>query len=112
MPLVCGVRFRGVGKVYHFAPGDEHDLQVEDHVVVETARGVELGQVAQAVQEIDGKDLVGEPPVVRRATTTDLLMPSCTAEGGRGRRHLPLHVARMGLAMKIVSAEYALTAPG
>jgi cell fate regulator YaaT (PSP1 superfamily) len=109
MPLVCGVRFRGVGKVYHFAPGDEHDLQVEDHVVVETARGVELGQVAQAVQEIDGKDLVGElKPVVRRATTTDLL----DAELYRSKEDEAAdtcrsHVARMGLAMKIVSAEYA-----
>lgn len=74
MPLVCGVRFRGVGKVYHFSPGNEQDLQVDDHVVVETARGVELGEVAVGLQEVDGKDLVGDlKPVVRRATTADLL---------------------------------------
>lgn len=109
MPLVCGVRFRGVGKVYHFSPGNEQDLQVDDHVVVETARGVELGEVAVGLQEVDGKDLVGDlKPVVRRATTADLLDAQLyRAKEDEAAETCRSHVARMGLEMKIVSAEYA-----
>jgi cell fate regulator YaaT (PSP1 superfamily) len=44
---IVGVRFRKAGKVYYFDPADM-ELQMNERVVVETARGLELGEVAIA----------------------------------------------------------------
>ena len=44
MTKVIGVRFRKAGKVYYFSPGDA-DIKAGQHVIVETARGVEYGHV-------------------------------------------------------------------
>lgn len=44
MIKIIGVRFRNVGKVYYFSPKN-FDICVGDHVIVETARGVEYGHV-------------------------------------------------------------------
>ena len=45
MTRVIGVRFRNVGKIYYFSPKNL-ELKTGDHVIVETARGVEYGNVA------------------------------------------------------------------
>ena len=42
MTKVIGIRFRKAGKVYYFSPG-ENEIKTGDHVIVETARGVEYG---------------------------------------------------------------------
>ena len=52
MVNVIGVRFRQAGKVYYFAPG-EHDYKRGDHVIVETARGVEYGEVILGNHEVE-----------------------------------------------------------
>lgn len=44
MTKVIGVRFRKAGKVYYFSPGNE-EIKAGQHVIVETARGVEYGHV-------------------------------------------------------------------
>ena len=44
MIKIVGVRFRNAGKIYYFGPGNL-DLTAGMHVIVETARGVELGTV-------------------------------------------------------------------
>ena len=44
MAKVIGVRFKRVGKVYYFSPGDLK-LTESDHVIVETSRGMEYGEV-------------------------------------------------------------------
>ena len=51
MTKVIGVRFRTAGKIYYFAPG-KHSVKRGDHVIVETARGIEYGTVVWP-QEID-----------------------------------------------------------
>ena len=51
MEKVVGVRFRNVGKIYYFNPKN-YKVKVGDHVIVETARGVECGEVVQGVREI------------------------------------------------------------
>jgi cell fate regulator YaaT (PSP1 superfamily) len=108
MPIVCGIKFRGTGKVYHFAPGDLKDLQVDDNVIVETARGVEMGQVAVPSMEITESEVVAElKPILRLATPADLLdaqsfreqEPSAVAKC----REL---VTKSNLPMKVVGAEY------
>ncbi len=54
---VIGVRFKKAGKIYYFDPLD-YELQIDDYVIVETARGVEYGKVAIAMQEVDENDVV------------------------------------------------------
>ena len=44
MQLVVGVRFKKAGKIYYFGPNDI-DLKIHDYVIVETARGIEYGEV-------------------------------------------------------------------
>ncbi len=109
MPIVVGVKFRGVGKVYYFAPGDTDDLSINDHVIVETARGTEIAVVTMAPREIAADKVVGQPkPVTRKASTTDLL----NAERFRAKEDAVLlecreHVAKTSLPMKVVAAEYS-----
>lgn len=109
MPIVCGIKFRGTGKVYFFSPGDLTDLRIDDYVIVETARGREMGQVAAEIHEVDDAEIVGQlKPIVRRATTSDLLdaqrYQRQEAEAAEKCRE---QVERAGLPMKVVSAEYS-----
>ena len=68
MIKVIGVRFRQAGKVYYFDPLDM-DIKRGDHVIVETARGVEYGNVVMGLKEVE-EDKVVLPlkPVIRVAT--------------------------------------------
>jgi cell fate regulator YaaT (PSP1 superfamily) len=66
-----GVRFKKVGKVYYFAPGDLK-LKCGDSVIVETVRGVECGEVASVGRQIDEKTLSTPlKPIIRVATKKD-----------------------------------------
>lgn len=108
MPTICGVRFRGAGKVYYFDPRDI-SLAVDDYVIVSTSRGDELAQVVIPNREADESELVGElKPVLRRATSLDLL----EAERYRAREdevvgQCQQQVNESGLPMKVVGAEYS-----
>ena len=68
MATVMGIRFRGAGKSYYFDPGCEQYKKGE-RVIVETARGLEIGEVSFTPRELDD-EMLREPlkPVVRRAT--------------------------------------------
>ncbi|NLC43986.1 MAG: stage 0 sporulation family protein [Clostridiales bacterium] len=71
MHLVVGIRFKKAGKIYYFGPNGL-DLNEEDHVIVETARGVEFGDVVVASKEVPDEEIV--PPlksVIRKATEED-----------------------------------------
>lgn len=57
MYKVIGVRFKKAGKIYYFDPLD-YELNIDDYVIVETARGVEYGKVAISLQEVDENDVV------------------------------------------------------
>lgn len=71
MTKVIGVRFRKAGKVYYFSPG-EMEIKTGEHVIVETARGVEYGHVVLGTHEVDDKKVI-QPlkPVIRMATEAD-----------------------------------------
>jgi len=73
-PIIVGVRFSKVGKVYHFDASNLPDLKSGDHVVVETSRGWQLGQVAQLIAEPSPPPEGSWKSVDRRATPRDLLM--------------------------------------
>lgn len=57
MYKVIGVRFKKAGKIYYFDPFD-YELNIDDYVIVETARGIEYGKVAISVQQVDENDVV------------------------------------------------------
>ena len=65
MPNVVGVRFKRAGKVYYFDPL-EIDLQKGDHVIVETARGLEYGEVVTPIREVSPEDemCIRDRPVI------------------------------------------------
>jgi cell fate regulator YaaT (PSP1 superfamily) len=60
MIRVIGVRFRTAGKIYYFDPG-KLEIKKNDHVIVETARGIEYGTVVGDPKEEPEEDLdIGE----------------------------------------------------
>ena len=71
MIKIIGVRFRKAGKIYYFAPGDL-EVKKGDHVIVETARGVEYGNVVLGIRQITD-DEISTPlkSVIRVATKED-----------------------------------------
>ncbi len=107
MVKVIGVRFRNAGKVYYFAPG-ELEIHQGDHVVVETARGVEYGYVVLGNKEVD-EDKIIQPlkPVMRVATPED----DEKAEKNRDREKEAFQICqekirKHELEMKLIDAEY------
>ena len=108
MPKVVGVRFRTVGKIYHFEAGDLA-LAARDAVVVDTVRGAELGTVVIPPFEAPGGQ-GGQPlrRVLRQATPQDLERK----ERNRQKEQEALAVAKekvksRNLAMRMVGAEYS-----
>lgn len=71
MTRVIGVRFRNVGKIYYFSPKNL-EIKSGDHVIVETARGVEYGSVVLAPRDVEDEKVV-QPlkEVIRIANTQD-----------------------------------------
>jgi cell fate regulator YaaT (PSP1 superfamily) len=72
-PFIVGVRFAKIGKIYHFDACNIEDIRLGDTVVVETSRGVQLGEVASIPKQemIPGEVL---KLVDRKATPRDLLL--------------------------------------
>ena len=72
MITIIGVRFKSVGKVYYFDPQDKNVKQ-GDKVIVETARGVECGEVVVVDRQIDETKFTNPiKPIIRLATDDDL----------------------------------------
>ena len=57
MPEIVGIRFKPVAKVYYFDPGNCRDLAENDPVVVETARGEELGWVNISLRMVPDEEI-------------------------------------------------------
>lgn len=70
MIKVIGVRFRNAGKIYYFSPG-KLEIKSGDHVIVETARGVEYGHVVLGNREVEDSKVVQPLKSVIRMVTKD-----------------------------------------
>lgn len=71
MPTVVGIRFKKAGKIYYFDPALSSVTQ-GDHAIVETARGVEYGEVVVGPREVSDSEVVSPlKPVLRKATDED-----------------------------------------
>ena len=107
MATVIGVRFKKAGKVYYFDPCEVWP-RPGDSVVVETARGVEFGEVVTGAREVADEQIVAPlKKVVRIATEEDIRR----AEYNEKREEEAFRVcqekvAKHKLEMKLVSVEY------
>ena len=109
MAQVIGVRFREVGKVYYFDPLD-NKFEKGDHVIVETVRGMECGEVALENSEVSDEEIVKPlKSVVRRATDADLKIVEENHKKEQEAFDICLQkIADHGLdMMKLVNVEYA-----
>ena len=107
MTKVIGVRFRKAGKVYYFSPGEE-DIKTGQHVIVETARGVEYGHVVLGTHEVDDKKVV-QPlkPVIRMATEADEETERKNKEKEKEAFKICLEkIRKHELDMKLIDTEY------
>ena len=107
MVKVIGVRFRTAGKVYYFGPKDI-EFKRSDHVIVETARGVEFGTVVLPNMEVED-DQVVQPlkNVIRKATPDDEEREKRNREKEKDAYKICLEkIMKHGLEMKLINAEY------
>ncbi|NSW83374.1 MAG: stage 0 sporulation family protein [Syntrophothermus sp.] len=107
MPVVVGVRFKPAGKIYYFN-GEDVELKVGDKVIVETARGIEFGEVVIGRREVDeGRLVLPLKNVIRKATEQDMRQ----AEDNR-RREVEAYaiceakIKEHGLPMNLIDVEY------
>ncbi len=107
MAEVIGVRFKEVGKVYYFDPLD-NKLNTGDMVVVETARGLECGEVATANKTIDDSELAYPlKPLIRIADENDLLhLAENKLKEKEAYKICEQKIADHNLDMKLVNVEY------
>jgi cell fate regulator YaaT (PSP1 superfamily) len=108
MPLVIGVRFNPASKVYYFAPTGFEDIGTGEHVVVETARGEEVGKIIIPPTEVSREEIVGKlKRVIRRASAIDLMqMAYYRFKEEDAVERCREKVQEHRLPMKIVRAEY------
>jgi len=107
MTKVIGVRFRTAGKVYYFGPKDI-SFKRGEHVIVETARGVEFGTVVLPNMEIEDEQIV-QPlkEVIRKATADDVEKEKKNREKEKEAYKICLEkIMKHGLEMKLINAEY------
>lgn len=107
MIKVIGVRFRNAGKVYFFDPL-QMNIKTGDHVIVETARGIEYGVVVLGGREVDDKKVI-QPlkPVIRMATQADEEVESRNKDKEKEAfRVCQEKIRKHDLQMKLIDAEY------
>ena len=107
MTKVVGVRFRNVGKIYYFSPKD-YEIKTGDHVIVETARGIEYGKVVLAPREVGEEDVVHPlKEVLRVATKEDDEREAQNRLRERDAFKIcQKKIREHGLEMKLIDAEY------
>ncbi len=107
MAEVIGVRFKNVGKMYYFSPSG---IQIEKGraVIVETARGVECGEVVMENREVDDAGIVHPlKSVIRVATEQDLRQVQENSVKQKRAFDICLQkITKHGLDMKLVDVEY------
>lgn len=106
---IIGIRFKKAGRVYYYDPGNV-EYKLNDRVVVNTPRGLKIGHVAIAPEQVLSSE-INEPlkTVVRLATPEDIQQ----AEGLMTKETETIAeatglVAKLNLRMKLIAVEYNL----
>ena len=107
MIKIIGVRFREAGKIYYFPPG-KRKISRGDQVIVETARGVEMGRVVLGEKEVPEEEIVSPlKEVTRIATEEDLKRVKRNREKEKEAFVIcEQKIKKHQLQMKLVGAEY------
>ena len=107
MTKVVGVRFRQVGKIYFFAPG-KYSVEVGQHVIVETARGVEYGYVVLGEREVEDSAVVQTlKAIIRIATPEDDAREAKNREREKEAYKICIEkIKKHNLSMKLIKVEY------
>lgn len=107
MPKIVGIHFKKTCKIYYFDPLDV-ELAVGDHVIVETARGMEFGTVSIATREVPEKQIQNPlKPIIRKATAED--EATVVQNGIREKEAFNIcqrRIKRHGLDMSLVDVEF------
>lgn len=107
MVTITGIRFKKAGKIYYFSPG-QIELTLGDHAIVETARGLECGEVVIASHDVDERSIVSPlKTVIRKASPKDLRQ----VERNHSREDKAFNICltcieRRRLPMKLINVEY------
>lgn len=107
MTKVIGVRFRTAGKIYFFAPG-KFEIKRGDHVIVETARGIEYGRVVSGPKDVKDEEVV-QPlkSVIRIATEQDRKAVEKNHQKEKDAFKICQEkIRKHGLEMKLIDVEY------
>ena len=107
MITIIGVRFRTAGKIYYFDPAGRK-IKTGDHVIVETARGIEYGYVVLGSREVDESKVVPPlKPVIRMATPEDeAVVPKNKEKEKAAFKICQEKIKKHNLEMKLIDAEY------
>lgn len=107
MPEIIGVQFQNAGKIYYFDSCGQQ-IDTNDHVIVETARGIEYARVSLATHWLPDSD-IPEPlkPIIRVADDEDAAIYEENLEAARDAYAIAQEkIAYCGLEMKLVNVEY------
>lgn len=107
MVEIIGVRFSSAGKIYYFDPKGEQ-LSVGTKILVETARGVELGHVVIANKNVDDSEIVAPlKPIIRKANEDDFKTVAENKEKEKDAFIIAAEKIREhNIDMKLVDVEY------
>lgn len=110
MLQVVGVQFQKAGKLEYYAPVEHASLCCGDRVVVESKRGIEVGDVKDALMEVDQEDVtLPLKPIIRKATEADIEQCECNEEDAEhALRFCKDSIEQLGLEMRLVNCEYTL----
>ena len=109
MAIVVGVRFKEAGKVYNFDPIGL-DFELGEKVVVETARGIECGEVAAEPVDVPESEIVKPlKKIIRKATKEDIAkLEENKKKEAEALEICEKKIEKHGLGMKLVDVEYTL----
>ena len=107
MVTIIGVRFRTAGKIYYFDPAGKQ-IKRGDHVIVETARGIEYGYVVLGNRQVEDSKVVSPlKPVIRMATPEDEAVEKRNREKEKDAFKICQEkIKKHNLEMKLIDAEY------
>lgn len=108
-PSIYGIRFSKIGKIYHFDASSIPDLRVGEHVIVETTRGRQIGEVIQQFQTLPPPPPDGHwKPVERRASAADLVLrQSWQQKQIEAMINCRARAVELQLPIKVAAAEFS-----
>jgi len=109
MNKVIGIRFKSVGKKYYFDPAG-YSLDLGDKVIVETVRGIELGEVIESVKDISNDEIISTlKPVLRMASKEDIERHDQNRINSKmAVSRIDKYIKKHKLDMKLLGCEYTL----